>query len=66
MLHLDWQDKETIKTITCEHADAAKYKVDRVLTPGKNYDVKNETNEFYFIIDNSGKIGGFKKDYFRE
>ncbi|KPD00664.1 hypothetical protein LR69_01042 [Geobacillus sp. BCO2] len=40
--------------------------VSNVLTPGKVYEVKSETDEFYFVIDNSGKVGGFYKDYFEE
>jgi hypothetical protein len=36
------------------------------LTPGQTYDVLNETEEYYFIIDNSGKVGGFYKEYFEE
>jgi hypothetical protein len=36
------------------------------LTPGKIYDVKNETEEFYFINDNSNRIGGYLKEYFKE
>lgn len=66
MIHLTWEDRETIKQIKCIHTKAEKYKVDTKLTEGKIYDVKNETDEFYFILDNSGKIGGFKKDYFEE
>ncbi|MEQ6388545.1 DUF6501 family protein [Bacillaceae bacterium S4-13-58] len=66
MLHKVWENKETIKKVECVHANAKKYIVDRVLTPGKVYEVKNETEEFYFIIDNSNRIGGFKKDYFKE
>ncbi|GAK00016.1 MULTISPECIES: DUF6501 family protein [Geomicrobium] len=66
MLHFKWQNSETIKSIRCVHADAKKYKVDSVLTPGKDYDVKNETDEFYFVIDDTGKVGGFLKDYFEE
>ncbi|MFB5662398.1 DUF6501 family protein [Alteribacillus sp. HJP-4] len=66
MIHQNWTETDVIKQLKCLHADAKKYKVDRVLTPGKVYDVKNETDEFYFIIDNTGKIGGFKKDYFEE
>ncbi|MEQ6376026.1 DUF6501 family protein [Bacillaceae bacterium S4-13-56] len=66
MLHKVWENKETIKKVECVHANAKKYIVDRVLTPGKVYEVKNETEEFYFIIDNSDRIGGFKKDYFKE
>jgi hypothetical protein len=64
MIHSNWKESPTLKTVTCVHTEAAKYVVNRVLTAGKSYDVKNETEEFYFIIDNSGKIGGFYKDYF--
>lgn len=42
-----------------------KYIVNNALTAGKTYDVKNETDEFYYIIDNTGKIGGFYKEYFQ-
>lgn len=66
MIHLDWENNETIKQIKCVHADAKKFIVNRKLTPGKIYDVKNETEEFYFIIDNSDRVGGFLKDYFEE
>ena len=50
----------------CIHTDASKYIVNRVLTVGETYEVKNETEEFYFIVDNSGKVGGFYKDYFQD
>ncbi len=66
MIHLDWENRETIKQIKCVHADAKKFVVNNKLTPGKMYDVKNETDEFYFIIDNSERIGGFLKTYFEE
>ncbi|MRG85793.1 DUF6501 family protein [Salinibacillus xinjiangensis] len=66
MIHKTWENNETIKQIECVHANANKYIVNNALTPGKVYDVKNETDEFYFIIDNTGKIGGFFKDYFKE
>lgn len=66
MIHKNWENRETKKQIKCVHADAKKFIVDRKLTPGKVYDVKNETEEFYFIIDNSDRIGGFRKDYFEE
>lgn len=66
MIHQTWQNNKTIKTVECVHTDAKKYIVDRALTAGKSYDVKNETEEFYFIIDNTGKIGGYYKDYFQE
>lgn len=66
MIHMNWQERETIKTLKCVHTDAKKYIVDKKLTPGKKYEVKNETEEFFFIIDNSGKVGGYYKDYFEE
>jgi hypothetical protein len=66
MLHLVWQNKETIKKVKCVHTEAKKFVVNQALTAGKEYDVKNETEEFYFIVDNSGKIGGFYKEYFQE
>ncbi|WP_338776500.1 DUF6501 family protein [Metabacillus sp. FJAT-52054] len=66
MNHLNWQDKKTIKKVTCIHTDAEKYIVNRALTAGSTYEVKNETEEFYFVVDNSGKVSGFYKDYFKE
>lgn len=64
MLHNEWLDKETIRTVTCKHTDATKFLVSNVLTEGKKYEVKNETEEFIFVVDNTGKIGGFYKTYF--
>jgi hypothetical protein len=52
--------------VKCIHTNAEKYIVNRALTVGQSYKVKNETEEFYFIVDNSGKVGGFYKDYFEE
>ncbi|RDU36487.1 hypothetical protein DRW41_13230 [Neobacillus piezotolerans] len=66
MQHLNWQEKETIKKVKCVHANAKKYIVNNVLTPGTVYDVKNETDEFYFVVDNTGKVGGYYKEYFQE
>lgn len=66
MKNLIWSKAETIKKVKCVHTNAKKYIVNDVLTVGKIYEVKNETEEFYFIIDNSGKVGGFYKDYFEE
>ncbi|MGX9930375.1 DUF6501 family protein [Virgibacillus salarius] len=66
MIHINWEERETIKRLKCVHADAKKFIVDNKLTPGKVYDVKNETDEFYFIIDNSERIAGFRKEYFEE
>ena len=64
MIHNEWLTKETIRTVTCTHTYAAKFLVSNVLTPGKTYEVKNETEEFIFVVDNTGKIGGFYKTYF--
>ncbi|MBP3952964.1 DUF6501 family protein [Bacillus suaedae] len=65
MIHQSWVNKETIRTLECVHTNAKKYMVDRALTAGKKYDLKNETEEFYFVIDNTGKIGGYYKEYFK-
>lgn len=66
MIHRIWQERQTLKQVKCVHTNAEKYVVNRVLTPEKVYDVKNETEEFYFLIDNSGKVGGYYKAYFEE
>lgn len=66
MFHNKWKNSPTIKTVKCVHTDAEKYTVNSVLTPGKMYEVKNETEEFIFIIDNTRKIGGYYKGYFEE
>lgn len=66
MRHLTWNNSETIKMVKCIHTNAEKYIVSRALTVGQSYEVKNKTEEFYFIVDNSGKVGGFYKDYFEE
>jgi hypothetical protein len=66
MIHLEWHDRETQKKVKCVHTDAKKYIVNKALTVGSIYEVKNETEEFLFIIDNSGKIGGFYKEYFQD
>lgn len=65
MIHQNWIKRETIRTIECVHTDAKKYMVNRALTAGKSYELKNETEEFYFVIDNTGKIGGYYKEYFK-
>jgi hypothetical protein len=66
MIHLIWHDRKTTKKVECIHTDAKKYIVNHALTVGNIYEVKNETEEFYFIIDNTGKVGGFYKEYFQE
>ena len=60
----DWTITPANRTVVCKHAVAAKYVVNNVLTPGKEYEVKNETEEFIFVMDNTGKVGGFYKTYF--
>lgn len=66
MNHSEWTKRATLKKVKCIHTNAKKYKVNSVLSVGKIYDVKNETEEFLFVIDNSGKIGGYYKEYFEE
>lgn len=66
MRHLTWNESATLKKVKCVHTNAEKYIVNHALTEGKVYDVKNETEEFLFVVDNSGKVGGFYKDYFEE
>ena len=64
MSYLNWLEAPTLKTVTCTHTDAEKYVVNHMLTVGNTYEVKNETDEFLFIVDNSGKVGGYYKTYF--
>ena len=64
MIHLNWENNKVIKRVTCIHADAKKYKVNNMLTKGKEYDVINETDEFIFVIDNSNRVAGYYKEYF--
>ncbi|MDQ0228923.1 DUF6501 family protein [Metabacillus malikii] len=64
MIHKTWQTSKPKKKVTCVHTNAKKYVVQNVLTVGKQYDVQNETDEFFFVIDNTGKVGGFYKEYF--
>ncbi len=66
MIHKNWTDRPTLKRVKCIHTDAKKYLVENVLTVNKQYDVKNESEDFFFVIDDSGKMGGFYKEYFQE
>ncbi|SIT80764.1 DUF6501 family protein [Edaphobacillus lindanitolerans] len=59
-----WKEAPAVRTVTCTHTDAEKYLVSNVLTPGKEYEVKNETEEFIFVKDNTGKVAGYYKTYF--
>ena len=54
------------KKVIVKHTDAEKFKVSDMLTVGKVYEVVNETEEYIFIKDNSGKVGGYSQDYFAE
>lgn len=65
MIHQHWMNSKTIRNVECVHTNAKKYMVDRALTAGKTYELKNETEEFYFVIDNTGKVGGYYKEYFK-
>ena len=66
MLHEDWKSRTPIKQVIVVNTDAKKFTVSDMLTIGKQYDVINETEEYYQIIDNSGLVGGYYKDYFKE
>ncbi|MDM5298390.1 DUF6501 family protein [Bacillus pumilus] len=66
MIHQNWQTAKTLKQVTCVHTDAKKYMVNRALTVGNIYEVKNETEEFLFVLDNTGKVGGYYKEYFED
>jgi hypothetical protein len=66
MIHLTWKETETLKKVKCIHTNAKKYMVKNVLSEGTVYEVKNETEEFFFVIDNTGTVGGFYKEYFEE
>ena len=37
-----------------------------MLTVGKEYEVVNETEEYIFVVDNSGKKGSYYHDYSEE
>ncbi|MBI5975455.1 DUF6501 family protein [Staphylococcus canis] len=66
MLHETWKDKPAIKEVKVVHTDAKKFTVSNMLTVGETYPVVNETEEYYQIIDNSGHVGGYYKEYFEE
>ena len=48
------------KKVIVKHTDAEKFTVSNMLT------VVNETEEYVFVVDNSGKVGGYYHDYFEE
>ncbi|ABD30508.1 conserved hypothetical protein [Staphylococcus aureus subsp. aureus NCTC 8325] len=66
MLHETWKERTPIKKVEVINTDAKKFTVSDMLTVGKQYDVINETEEYYQIIDNSGLVGGYYKTYFKE
>ncbi len=65
MIHLTWENKSTNRQVECISNEAKKYKVNNMLTVGKMYDVINETEEFIFIKDNSDRVAGYVKEYFK-
>jgi len=65
MLHETWQDNN-LGQVKVTNVDAKKYKVSDMLTVDKVYTIVNETEEYIFVADNSGKVGGFYKDYFEK
>ena len=66
MLHETSKERTPIKKVEVTNTDAKKFTVADMLTVGKQYDVVNETEEYYQIVDNSGLVGGYYKDYFKE
>lgn len=66
MNHLQWKERPIQKKVRCVHNQAKKFQVSSMLTKEKQYDVINETEEFIFIIDNSGRVGGYYKEYFTD
>ncbi|MDU1839522.1 MAG: DUF6501 family protein [Staphylococcus epidermidis] len=60
------KSKYDLRMVITTNTDAKKFTVADMLTIGKQYDVINETEEYYQIIDNSGLVGGYYKDYFKE
>lgn len=65
MLHETWQNNY-LGQVKVTNVDAKKYKVSDMLTVDKVYTIVNETEEYIFVVDNSGKVGGFYKDYFEK
>ena len=54
------------KKVIVKHTDAEKFTVSNMLTVGKEYEVVNETEEYIFVVDNSGKVGGYYHVDFEE
>ncbi len=53
------------ENVTVKHVEAAKYQVSNMLTVGSRYELVHETEEYYFVVDNSNKVGGYYKTYFQ-
>ena len=66
MLHETWKENTPVKKVEVIHTNAKKFTVADMLTIGQQYDVINETEEYYHIIDNTGLVGGYYKEYFKE
>ena len=66
MLHETWKENTPVKKVEVIHTNAKKFTDSDMLTVGKQDDVINETEEYYQIIDNSGLVGGYYKEYFKE
>ncbi|PTI44959.1 hypothetical protein BU120_06800 [Staphylococcus xylosus] len=66
MLHETWKENTPVKKVEVIHTNAKKFTVSDMLTVGQQYDVINETEEYYQIIDNSELVGGYYKEYFKE
>ena len=49
MLHETWKERTPIKKVEVTNTDAKKFTVADMLTVGKQYDVFNETEEYYQI-----------------
>ena len=64
MLHEDWKSRTPIKQVMVVNTDAKNSQYQICLLLEKQYDVINETEEYYQIIDNSGLVGGYYKRLF--
>ena len=63
MLHETWHNNN-LGEVKVVNVDAKKYKVSDMLSVDKTYTIVNETEEYIFVVDNSGKVGGYYKAYF--
>ena len=61
MIHNEWLEKETIKTVTCKHTDAAKFLVSNVLTVGKEYEVKMKPRNSFLSWTTPAKLADSTK-----